>query len=256
MILWTLSAGAGSWSGRMTGMFRYWRWQDICAAAVLLAGGLLMLFKPGLTLEIMATAVGVVLIVVGLIFVLAYFIRRRNTVIGYDLILGIVITAMGIFVCLKTEFVVSILPVLLGVCIIISGLLKLQRGLDLKKMSIDSWGYIIILALVSILLGAIVLLRPFSAAEFVTRLIGISFIYSGVTDLVTAIYVSRFVVDGKAKEVDPQDPEITLEKTQGQAPDGSYDAPKPESTDVTAGNYTQTGADAADGIKKLFHRKK
>ena len=40
------------------------------------------------------------------------------------------------------------------------------------------------------------------------RLVGIAFIFSGVTDLVTTIYVSRkaseYYVDGKAEETDEE----------------------------------------------------
>jgi|GEM_PF-708102 len=229
-------------------MLRYWKWQDLCASLVLFAGGVIMLVKPKLTLEVMASAVGVLLIIVGLIFMLAYFVRRKSQIIGYDLILGIVITALGIFVCIRTGFVVSILPVIFGICIGISGLLKLQRGLDLKRMKINSWGYIIILALASILLGTIVILNPFSTAVWLMRLIGISFIYCGVTDFITAVYVSwkysHFIVNGRVQE-----PDITLEKTDAHGePDAYYDTPddgSPASEQQAGGPEVKPGPDNA-----------
>lgn len=53
-------------------------------------------------------------------------------------------------------------------------------------------------------IGLIVILNPFSTAAWLMRLVGIAFIFSGVTDLVTTIYVSRkaseYYVDGKAEE--------------------------------------------------------
>ena len=186
-------------------MLRYWKWQDICAALVLAAGGCIMVLRPALTLEVMAKAVGVLLMIVGLLFVLAFMLRRGRQIIGYDLILGIVIAALGIFVYVQTAFVVSILPSIFGICITISGLLKLQRGFDLKRMGLNSWGYIIILSLISILLGTIIILNPFGAASWLMRLIGACFIYSGITDFITAVYVSwkysRMIVNGNAESL-------------------------------------------------------
>lgn len=162
-----------------------------------------MVLRPELTLEVMARAVGILLIITGLIFILAFMLRRGGQIIGYDLILGIVITALGIFVCIQTAFVVGILPSIFGICITISGLLKLQRGFDVKRMGLDSWGYIIIMSLISILLGTIVILNPFGTARWLMRLIGACFIYSGISDFITAVYVSwkysHLVVNGKAE---------------------------------------------------------
>ena len=214
-------------------MLRYWKWQDICAALVLTAGGVIMLLRPALTLEVMARAVGILLIIVGLLFVLAFMLRRGSQVIGYDLILGVVITGLGIFVCLRSDFVVSILPTIFGICIAISGVLKLQRGFDVKRLGLDSWGYIIIMSLISILLGTIIILNPFGAAVWLMRAIGLSFIYSGITDLITAVYVSwkysRYMVSGQAREEDGRieedaagGPGASSGAGQG-APDGYYD---------------------------------
>ena len=210
-------------------MLRYWKWQDICAALVLAAGGFVILLRPGLTLELMARAVGILLIIVGVLFLLAFMLRRGSRVIGYDLILGVLITGLGIFVCLRTVFVVSILPTIFGICIAISGVLKLERGFDLKRMGLDSWGYIIFMSLISILFGTITILNPFGAAKLLMIFIGISFIYSGITDLFTAIYVSwkysRYMVKGQASE---KLEEGTAQSGQAGAepaggPDGYYD---------------------------------
>lgn len=227
-------------------MLKYWKWQDIVAAIVILICGFLMLMNPEMALSFIAQVLGILLIAVGIIFILAYFLRRKAEVIGYDLIIGVVIVGLGIFVCLKQELVASILPVILGICIVISGVLKIQRSLDLKRMEVENWGYVAIMALISVLLGTIVILRPFSTAKLIMRLVGISFIYSGITDLITAVIVSiRYsdrVVNGTAVE---QEPDITLEET----PDNYYDA------DAAGGTKTGTGQPSrSSGRRRIFGR--
>ena len=98
----------------------------------------------------------------------------------------------------------SILPVVLGIGVVLSGILKLQHAFDLKRMGFGTWVRIAITAAINVFIGLIVILNPFSTAAWLMRLVGIAFIFSGVTDLVTTIYVSRkaseYYVDGKAEE--------------------------------------------------------
>ena len=50
------------------------------------------------------------------------------------------------------------------------------------------------------------ILNPFSTVAWLMRLVGIGFLFSGVTDLITTVYVSKkaseYYVDGKAEEMD------------------------------------------------------
>lgn len=191
-------------------MLKYWKWQDILAALVVLAGGVMIILRPDLTLNLMATALGALLVVVGILFLLTYFIRREERSMGYDLIIGVIVVAMGVFVFIRTEFVISILPTIFGVALILSGLLKLQRAFDIMKMKMGGWVLMIVFAIISFVLGALVLIDTFRAAEWFMRLVGAGFVYCGLTDLVTAIYVSwkysKHITQGSAYEDDfPED---------------------------------------------------
>ena len=85
-------------------------------------------------------------------------------------------------------------------------ILKLQHAFDLKRMGFDTWVRIGLTAAVNIFIGLIVILNPFSTVAWLMRLVGIGFLFSGVTDLITTIYVSKkaseYYVDGKAEEMD------------------------------------------------------
>ena len=98
------------------------------------------------------------------------------------------------------------MPVVLGIGVVLSGILKLQHAFDLKRMGFDTWVRIGLTAAVNIFIGLIVILNPFSTVAWLMRLVGIGFLFSGVTDLITTIYVSKkaseYYVDGKAEEMD------------------------------------------------------
>ena len=141
-------------------------------------------------------------------FLIGYFLRKELAAGNNDLIKGLVIVCIGIFICVKSELVVSVLPVVLGIGVVLSGILKLQHAFDLKRMGFDTWVRIGLTAAVNIFIGLIVILNPFSTVAWLMRLVGIGFLFSGVTDLITTIYVSKkaseYYVDGKAEETDEE----------------------------------------------------
>lgn len=185
-------------------MLKNWKLQEVGGAVTLLICGLVLLLIPELTLVTIANVIGIFVIVIGAFFLVSYFMRKELAAGNNDLIKGLVIVFVGVFICVKSELVVSILPVVLGIGVVLSGILKLQHAFDLKRMGFDTWVRIAITAVINVFIGLIVILNPFSTAAWLMRLVGIAFIFSGVTDLVTTIYVSRkaseYYVDGKAEE--------------------------------------------------------
>lgn len=163
---------------------------------------------PELTLVTIANVIGILVIMIGAFFLIGYFLRKELAAGNNDLIKGLVIVCIGIFICVKSELVVSVLPVVLGIGVVLSGILKLQHAFDLKRMGFDTWVRIGLTAAVNIFIGLIVILNPFSTVAWLMRLVGIGFLFSGVTDLITTIYVSKkaseYYVDGKAEETDEE----------------------------------------------------
>ena len=154
--------------------------------------------------ETIANVIGILVIMIGAFFLIGYFLRKELAAGNNDLIKGLVIVCIGIFICVKSELVVSVLPVVLGIGVVLSGILKLQHAFDLKRMGFDTWVRIGLTAAVNIF----VILNPFSTVAWLIRLVGIGFLFSGVTDLITTIYVSKkaseYYVDGKAEETDEE----------------------------------------------------
>ena len=189
-------------------MLKNWKVHEIGGAVALLNCGLVVLLMPELTLVTIANVIGILVIMIGAFFLIGYFLRKELAAGNNDLIKGLVIVCIGIFICVKSELVVSVLPVVLGIGVVLSGILKLQHAFDLKRMGFDTWVRIGLTAAVNIFIGLIVILNPFSTVAWLMRLVGIGFLFSGVTDLITTIYVSKkaseYYVDGKAEETDEE----------------------------------------------------
>ena len=189
-------------------MLKNWKVQEIGGAVALLICGLVLLLMPELTLVTIANVIGILVIIIGAFFLIGYFLRKELAAGNNDLIKGLVIVCIGIVICVKSELVVSVLTVVLGIGVVLSGILKLQHAFDLKRMGFDTWVRIGLASAVNIFIGLIVILNPFSTVAWLMRLVGIGFLFSGVTDLITTIYVSKkaseYYVDGKAEETDEE----------------------------------------------------
>lgn len=181
-----------------------WKLQETGSALLMVIAGLILLFMPELTLMTIANLIGFIVIIIGAIFLISYMGRKQLAAGNYDLVKGLIIVCVGIFICVKSELVVSVLPVILGIGVAVSGILKLQHALDLRRMGYSTWIRIGVTAAISIFIGLLVIMNPFSTVAWLMRFVGIGLVYSGVTDLITTVYVSKkaseYYVDGEAEE--------------------------------------------------------
>ena len=174
-------------------MLKNWKVQEIGGAVALLICGLVLLLMPELTLVTIANVIGILVIIIGAFFLIGYFLRKELAAGNNDLIKGLVIVCIGIFICVKSELVVSVLPVVLGIGVVLSGILKLQHAFDLKRMGFDTWVRIGLTSAVNIFIGLIVILNPFSTAEFIMIFAGATMIAEGITDIICVIFILRKV---------------------------------------------------------------
>ena len=139
------------------------------------------------------------------------------------------IVLLGILVIYKKDVVLELIPFFLGIIIMASGFSKLQDGIDAKRIGYTkSWIYIA-LGVVSIVLGIVIMfIMPTNTATNVLFiLIGASLLYSGLTDLYSAVYLSnkinKFIKEletvakdnaGKVIDVTPTDDAAKVESTQ------------------------------------------
>ena len=155
--------------------------------------GLILLLWPGHTLELAARIIGVGLLVAGLISCIAW-VRRRHSVRGraMNLAEGIVGVAAGLFVLLAPRFIVSILPVTVGLLIAVNGVVNLAQALELRRAAYGGWKAPLVMAVLTILLGGVIVMNPFSIAATTVAVIGAVLVYNGVSNLWISAKYNRY----------------------------------------------------------------
>ena len=96
--------------------------------------------------------------------------------------IGILTIAVGIFVIAQPKAFTAVLPIIFGLILLLDGILNLRHGIGLKKFGDPGFLSVIIVGVITVVLGAIVLIHPYGTAKFTLRIIGVALIYSGISD--------------------------------------------------------------------------
>ena len=168
----------------------------ILGALLYIVLGIVALVIPDTMIKILGYLIGILLILVGAVSMICYLLREvsqnynRNE-FGY----GLVSIAVGILFLYKIEWIISLVPVILGIMVLASGGVKLQHVIDMKRMGYGNWMTVLILAVINVVLGVVLVVNPFETVVLLFQLVGAGLIFSGITDCVTAFYVA-----GRVKE--------------------------------------------------------
>lgn len=171
-------------------MFKEMKWSMLLSAALYVVLGLVLVIFPATTARTICYMIAGIAIVVGLVNLVVYF--TRNITRNYyrnDFVTGLLMVVLGIFVIYKADLVIALVPFIIGLCIIVSGLFKLQGALDVQRMGGNSV-VILGLSIVNVVIGILMVINPFESALLLYRLLGVGLLFSGLTDLASTLYLS------------------------------------------------------------------
>ncbi len=153
-------------------------------SVVMIVFGLVLLLWPGHTLELAARIVGVGLLVGGAVLgVTWYRDRRAGRISGTTLAEAIVALVGGVLLLAAPKTVVSIVPVAVGIVIAVNGLVNLTQALELRRISVTRWQGPLVLAILTILAGALLIFNPLKPIEWAVMAIGAVLIFNGASNL-------------------------------------------------------------------------
>lgn len=172
-------------------MLKKIRWNMIMMAVLFIALGVVLIIWPGATMATICYMLAALLIAVGVISLANYLRKDVNGLIyRYDLVVGLSAILGGILVIIKVDQLTSLIPVVLGFLVTISGIMKMQNSIDLLRLKHETWHVAFALSIINIVAGIILLIDPFSATVLIV-ITGISLVYSGLTDLYVTIVMAK-----------------------------------------------------------------
>lgn len=149
--------------------------------------GALLLFWPGLTMGIICQAVGAALGIIGILTCVTFFTQSEGSPFrAGSLIAGIPLALIGLYIFLRPAFLIEIIPMVVGVIILLDGVANLFETMSLMKQGYGKWWISLIFALITIIGGLVLIMRPFSVAKTLMRVIGAVTLYNGLSDIFIA----------------------------------------------------------------------
>lgn len=167
------------------------RWDAVLLSALYIILGIVVLVFPETTAKTLGYLLGVVLILAGAVSMICYLLREAH--LNYyhnDFLVGLVEITLGCVVLYKVEWIISLIPFILGLLVLVSGCSKLQDVIDMKRMNYGNWVVMLILAAANVVFGVVLICNPFQAAALFFRLIGVGLLFSGISDGITMLYFS------------------------------------------------------------------
>lgn len=143
--------------------------------------GVVLLIFPTIALGIASMIIGAVTLIYGLIRLISY---AKTKLSQFDLFIGILLAAAGIFLLICPQFLVRLIPIALGAYILVDSISAIKRALDLKALGFGNWVAVLLASIVLAALGATMIIWPLAAASVPGIFIGITFLFDGVLSLV------------------------------------------------------------------------
>ena len=168
----------------MDNLLKRMKTNALLSAALYALLGLVLLVWPALSASLLCLALGLVLVLCGLsnIFV---FLRSRDGSLyaALHLITGVVLAAVGIWLMARPTLVTVVIPRIVGVLICFHGFGDIGDAVTLRKNGSSRWTAALLLAVITLVLGVILVICPFQAFTTVVRLLGAFLLYDGISDL-------------------------------------------------------------------------
>ena len=158
------------------------------SAILTIALGAVLVIWPDWSGRILCYLLGAALILMGGIqLIVCIRAERIGFYSKFSMLMNIILILLGVWVCIRPDTVLSLVPVIIGIVMLIHGCMDLQFTMDIKHAGSGKWWIALIFALVTLTLGVFLVMHPFLAFEITMLIIGVGLLYDGISDLVLMI---------------------------------------------------------------------
>ncbi len=170
----------------------------VITSLMFVALGAVLLIWPLNALTVVCKAIGLVLAFGGIAGIVLYLVGRSKSFLAISgVTIGVILTVLGLWLFLNPEFLVALVPTIVGLILMISGLINLGEAFTIHRERGTGVLMSVILALLTLGAGALIFANPDAISAFIVKIMGIALIYDGISDL---IIISR--ITGRVREAE------------------------------------------------------
>lgn len=171
------------------------------SAIVTLVLGIVLAYSPEGSIKIITGIIAILFLLIGVLQLVDYVKQNKTErMMSLSLVLGVILSGIGIFLLVNLESLASFVTTLIGIAILIKSLFKLQYSFNIKDIS-DKWFYNLIVGLVELVISLVILANPFHSAALFLRIIGVILVIGSIAELVETLMVIKTIDEHEAIEL-------------------------------------------------------
>jgi len=158
--------------------------------------GIIVAFKPGGSLNVVAVLLGVLALISGIFQLVRVFDRAEPHRVWLG-ISGFVFVVVGVVLIRHLHLTVALIGLLVGITWIVQGVAALIAAFSGAREGAVWWG---VFGAISLIAGIVVTANPSTSITVLAALLGIWFIVMGVFEIIGAFLVRRALSKAEASE--------------------------------------------------------
>lgn len=170
----------------------------ILSALLCIALGVVLIVWSAETIKIMCWALAAGLVIIGVINIISYFRDKRMHM--FSGVLGLIVLLIGIWLFMRPDSVVSLIPIVIGVILAVHGIQDVKLAIETKRNGYEKWWSILLMGIVSLVLGVLCVVYAFGLVTLALKFIGVALIYDGLSDLWIVSRASKAAKQKKLEE--------------------------------------------------------
>lgn len=177
----------------------------IGVSIILFLFGLLLIIDPSEYGRAIGEVAGASMILFGVFKLVGYFSKDLfRLAFQYDLAFGILLITLGIISIFKAENMMTFLSMVIGIAVLADALFKIQIAMDSKEFGIGRWWMIFLMAVVTGLVGLLLIFDPVGGGEILVRLLGICIMSEGIMSFITMATTVKIVKHQFSDRIDDE----------------------------------------------------
>lgn len=177
----------------------------IIVSVLLCALGVFMMLRPEASAYALSIACGVIFILLGVMKLVGYFSKDLyRLAFQYDLAFGLLVIAVGVVILSRPGEMMGLMCVILGLCILADGLFRVQTALNAKHFGLPLWWLILVWAIVTGIMGFLLLLRPGIGGRALMIFMGAALVAEGLLNIDTIVTAVKIVKNQRQDIIDAE----------------------------------------------------
>ena len=156
--------------------------------------GIVLIAVPDFSVTLLCVLGGGIMMLFGLVKIIGYCSKDLyRLAFQFDLAFGILFVVLGFILIIRTDAMVNLICIVMGICVLADALLKIQISIDSRAFGIKKWWLILAMAILTGVAGFLPIFRPSESIQTIMILFGIALITEGMLNLITILTAVKII---------------------------------------------------------------